>query len=407
MIIHAALVFEEPVSRANVVELVRTRVMTMPRFRRRLIVDGKHDPTWQPVKESPDSHVHVLHVKGHGGVTLMQAAVEALKERPLDPTLAPWDMTLVQGDDKSDCVLISRIHHAVSDGRGLVESILNCDESGHVKHGDPVAAPIKHDAHAITDGMKRIGNGLVTAAKLAVRKPDPLSSVKRKGPVQGLAVTWLPVPWQLGDVKRIGAKLGGGTVNDVVLTTIAGALRAYMQKHGDPVDKLKVRCLLPFNLAGVATKDAARAESGNLVGGGLCPLPINLDDPKARFAAVHKSMARLKHSAEPGVGAKVMTFFNNAPDWVRRPMHRFASAKATVFVSNVVGPSESMRVAGHLVRDILWFVPPLLNIGLGFPVISYQSRVCVGISADPSVVPDLDVLQQLLAEHYEKLLELS
>lgn len=397
MVIHAALVFDAPVTRAEVVDLVSTRVLSMTRFCRRLVQPPRGKPYWEEVATPPESHVHTLNVSGSEGAAMLQAAVEELKARPLDLSRAPWDMTLVMGDGQCS-LLVTRIHHAISDGRGLVEAILQCDETGQTIPDPPLPpAPMPSPGRRIKEGLA----GFTTLCRLAFRRSDPRSCIKRSDAVSGVSVAWLPEAWPVSDVKAIATACGGGTVNDVVLTVVSGALRRYMQAKSDPVDKLRVRCLLPFNLA--PPRASTPTETGNFVGGGLCPLPIHLDDAAARFKEVHTAMETLKHSPEPAVGARVMTLFNNAPPWMRHPMHRFAATKCTVFLSNVRGPTQPMQLMGHTVENILWFVPPLLNIGLGFPVISYQGRLTLGISADPRLVPDVALLQRLLAEEYANL----
>ena len=196
--------------------------------------------------------------------------------------------------------------------------------------------------------------------------------------------------FDLAAVKALGRQLGG-TVNDVVLAIVTGAIRSFLARRGEPLETIDYRVVVPVNMRspsgepGVANRDSAFFLS----------LAIAESDPRARFAAVHAETARLKGSqAAAGIDVLGQLVDHTGSTWL---IDLFARIVLRVqpynqIVSNVPGPPFPLYVLGARLLE-LYPMPPLFERqGLGTAVMSYDGRLCWCILADRDVVPDLHAL---------------
>jgi WS/DGAT/MGAT family acyltransferase len=199
--------------------------------------------------------------------------------------------------------------------------------------------------------------------------------------------TWVDA--DLEQFKEIKRALGG-TVNDVVLTVVAGALGSYMRQRGHATDGLALKALVPVSVRA----DVERGALGNRVAAIWAPLPVGLRDPIQRMLVVHREMDGLKESGQ-AVGAKVLTELTGfAPPTIMAQAARLQARQRffNVVVTNVPGPQIPLYVQGRRLEALYPMVPLAENTALGIAVMSYDGRLGFGLSADYDALPDIELL---------------
>jgi WS/DGAT/MGAT family acyltransferase len=217
--------------------------------------------------------------------------------------------------------------------------------------------------------------------ELLLSKPDA-DTVLRGDPTEPKCVAWsAPIP--LGEIKRVGARLCG-TVNDVLLTAVSGALRRYLQERGDTLSGGPIRALVPITLR----PSGAERDLGNKIGMVLLPLPVDVPDPLDRFRELKKRMDVFKSSLGAPIVYAAMNTFGRAPSGLINPFVDHICSRATVVVTNVKGPQEPLYLAGAPLEEFMFWIPRFGGIGLGIGFLSYAGTVRVGVISDRDVVPD-------------------
>ena len=188
----------------------------------------------------------------------------------------------------------------------------------------------------------------------------------------------------------------GGTVNDVVLTAVTGALRTHMQANGHEVDGVELKAMVPVSVRA----EAERGALGNRVTSMFAPLPIYADDPVERFEIVHEAMQGLKESGQ-AVGAELLTQLTGfAPPTVLSQASRLQSSQRAfnVVVTNVPGPQFPLYMLGRKLLRIYPQVPLVRNTALGIAIMSYDGTLNFGLLGDYDALPDLDDLAAALRD---------
>jgi diacylglycerol O-acyltransferase / wax synthase len=199
--------------------------------------------------------------------------------------------------------------------------------------------------------------------------------------------TWVRA--RLADLKPIKDELGG-TVNDVVLATVAGALGRHLRRRGHDTDGLELKAMVPVS---VRAEDD-RGALGNRVSAIMAPMPVWCQEPVARLDIVRKELRGLKEGGQ-AVGARVLTELAGfAPSTILDQAARL-SARQRLFnlvVTNVPGPQFPLYLVGRELIDPSPMVPLARNQGLGVAIMSYNGRINFGLSGDYDAMPDLDAL---------------
>ena len=195
--------------------------------------------------------------------------------------------------------------------------------------------------------------------------------------------------WVDGDLATFKAikNVLGGTVNDVVLTVVTGALRSHFLAHGYDIEA-DLKAMVPVSVRA----DSERGELGNKVAAVYAPLPIGLDDPIARFRAVHEAMRGLKES-DQAIGAETITTLADfAPPTILSQAARIQAVQRffNVTVTNVPGPQFPLYLLGRQLSRLYPLVPIVENSALGIAIISYNGRIDFGLVSDYDALPDLD-----------------
>jgi WS/DGAT/MGAT family acyltransferase len=224
-----------------------------------------------------------------------------------------------------------------------------------------------------------------TAIRLVVKPPDAPTAFKGDPGVSRL-VTWTSA-MSLPEIKRI-ARSHGGTVNDVVLAAVAGALRHYLQGHGESL--ADIQAMVPFNLRPL---DAPLPRDlGNRFGLVFLPLPVTVSGSLERFRETHNRMEDIKNSREGAVTYGLLSVTGMTPEPIERRVVDMFTSKVTAVMTNVPGPRVPVSIAGAPISTILVWAPTSGHLGLSVAILSYCDDVAVGLVVDAALIPDPDVI---------------
>lgn len=432
MVINGVLVFAEPITRDDLVGVIEERLLSIPRFRQRIVFEEKlRHCRWEE-----DAHFDLAHhvfrcrLGPPGGRIALQRTVGNLMVAPFDPGHPPWQFHLIEGYDGRSALMV-RLHHSLGDGIALMLVLLSlADPVGRERLWNEEENPF----HALFSGtrcdlarVRRLAERLmpegmrlmlqpaerlaaegrwlkgmaVTAAlgRLALRPPDPRTALKgRLSPRKRVAWSHA-VP--IERLRRAGHGLHV-TVNDLIIAAVTGGLRRYLLARGEPVRaRLAVRAAVPVNLRTLGGMDRL----GNQFGLVFLGLPVGVADPLARLGEVHRRMRGLRRSAEPLVTYGILRAMGRAPLPVQRGVVRLLATKTTAVMTNVPGPRTPLAMAGKRIRDIFFWVPQAGRVGIGISIMSYAGSARLGVGTDAGLVPDPERIVQGFEEDLAGLLK--
>jgi diacylglycerol O-acyltransferase / wax synthase len=233
----------------------------------------------------------------------------------------------------------------------------------------------------VAEATMQLGSGLASLGRLVTMSGDPATSLRGPLGLEKRAVWSRAIP--VDAFKAIG-RATGCTINDVLMSCVAGALRRHLL--GDPVlsEELAVRGVVPVNLRPM--EEAHRL--GNQFGLVFLALPLGIEDPLERLFEVRRRMNALKQSPEAVVTFQILRAIGSAPRQVFDFVVDVFGRKATAVVTNVIGPRERIGLAGAPLRQAMFWVPCAGRLGLGISLLSYAGSVWLGIQSDAGVVSD-------------------
>jgi diacylglycerol O-acyltransferase len=415
---------------------IRSRVHLLPRLRQRLLYPplGLGTPYWVDHPDF-DIHRHLSRVSlpAPGGDAEFQQLVGELLGPPLDRAKPLWELIVVDGFGDDRFAIVYKTHHAMADGISAVDigMLLFDVEPNEQPVRDeapwtPARTPSKlalvgHAGSGIAATLRRLGRWLRRALQ------DPARARKRAA--DGLAglweVTWnlaRPAPkvpfntaigdsrsfcwanFDLADLKHAKNALGG-TVNDVTLAVVAGALRRWLLERGERVDGVELKALVPVSIR----MEDEHGELGNKLTAMRGPLPVGIADPVRRLAAVSAAMDALKSSKQP-LGAEAIWGLNDwfrdfAPPVLLGPTAaiNFSTRLFNLLVTNFPGPQVPFYVLGRKLSAVYPIGFLAKNHALAIAILSYNGRIGFGILADPEALPDAERIVEHLAESVEEL----
>ena len=423
MHVGALVIFEgPPPAHADFCAHMESRLPRVPRYRQKLafppLETGR--PFWV---DDPNFNLgyHVRHTalpKPGSDEQLRELAGRIFSQR-LDRSKPLWEVWIVHGLEGGRFALISKTHHALVDGvSGVDIATVLFDLSPVPPEPEPAAeeerwtpSPEPSDVELVAEGVM----GLVrTPFELAGRAlgalQSPGESIDRlREAAEGLGeVVWagmnpapdvpLNVPigphrrvrWvqsRLSDFKEVKNALGG-TVNDAVLTVVAGALRRWLQDRGIRTEGVELRALVPVS---IRTEDE-RDSLGNRIAAMRGPLPVYVEDPVERLQVVREGMGQLKESKQ-ALGAEVIAGLTDfAPPTLLAQASRlnFSTRLFNLIVTNVPGPQFPLYLLGREMEAIvpIAFLPE--NHALAVAIMSYNGKIDFGLLADYDAMPDVD-----------------
>jgi WS/DGAT/MGAT family acyltransferase len=241
--------------------------------------------------------------------------------------------------------------------------------------------------------------GAVTAeiARLIAMPDDSATRFKGK-PGTVKRVAWSePLPLDL--VKAIG-HITGASVNDVLLSCVAGALGSYLRELGDDPADVEIRALIPVNLR----QPGNEQRLGNRFGLVALTLPLGIANPFARLDAVRARMEALKGSYQAPVTLGVLGVVGMAPKAIQTQLLDLLAKKATAVMTNVPGPQSPLYMAGGRLKQMMFWVPQSGDIGMGVSILSYNGGVQFGLVTDNSFVEDPQTIVDRFLPQFEQLL---
>jgi WS/DGAT/MGAT family acyltransferase len=420
---------------------VSERLVPIARFRQMAVEDAA-GATWV---EDPafDVHRHVVREAlppGQPPRQALQQRVAELAMQPLDRGHPLWQFHLVESHEGGSA-LIARIHHCIADGIALITVMMGlvdggegqqppaargADESAaHAWGADSLVRPlaqwavraldaasggvarsidlVTHPAQGVektlqgTMGVVRLGRQVLSdLAALALMPDDSPTSLKDQ-PHAHKAVAWCdPIP--LDEVKGIGRALGC-SVNDVLLSCVAGALGAYLAQRGEPVAGKEIRAMVPVNLRPL---DQAW-KLGNRFGLVPLVLPIGIDNPIERVFAVRQRMQALKGSTQPLLAFGLLSVAGLLVKPAQEAMLGLFSRKTSAVMTNVPGPAQKLQFCGATLEQTMFWVPQSGDIGVGVSILSYGGGVQFGLITDTGMCPQPQAIIDQFAPQFDSL----
>ena len=409
------------------VENIERRLHLVPRYRQKLafVPLGQGRPKWVD-DPSLNLSYHVRHtaLPEPGGEEQLRALAGRVFSQQLDRDKPLWEIWLVDGVEGDRFALLAKTHHALVDGISGVDIVTVLFDT----QPEPAAPPRPHERwlpRPLPSRAQLLGEALVERATMPrevarsvralFRAPRQIaqSAVDSLAGVGAMAWAGLnPAPsspynrpigphrrftWvraRLSDVKAVKNTLGG-TVNDVMLATVAGALRRHLRRRGIKTEGLELKAMVPVSVR----TDLERGALGNRVAAMMVPLPVWCGDPVERLRLVSESMGALKEGNQ-AVGAEVITQLSGfAPPTVMSQAARLSSRQRmfNLVVTNVPGPQFPLYLLGRELIEAFPMVPLAKNQGLGVAIMSYNGHINFGLVGDFDVLADLDDLAGDLA----------
>jgi WS/DGAT/MGAT family acyltransferase len=186
----------------------------------------------------------------------------------------------------------------------------------------------------------------------------------------------------LAEVKAVGKALNC-SINDVLLSCVAGAIGEYLRSKGESVEGKEIRAMVPVNLRPL---DMAHT-LGNQFGLAPLVLPIGLDNPVERVYEVRRRRAGLKGSMQPLLSFGMLAVAGLLIKPAQDAMLNLFSKKTTAVMTNVPGPKEKLKICGSTIEESLFWVPQSGSVGLGVSILSYGGGVQFGVVTDSTLCP--------------------
>lgn len=431
MMITGVLTFSTPLGYDQVRQVIEERLLTFARFRQRACMPRSTLglPHWEDDPNFDiEEHLRCATLPPPGDQQALQQLVSQLMSIQLNPARPLWQFHLVENYDGGSA-LIGRLHHCIADGLALVAVLLSMTDTADadipvfasspqprrrprsrirrvVRTARALADDLVHESLVTVRDPRRVvdltrlgAGGVARLVKILLRQTDPHTIYK--GPL-GIdkRAAWSQ-PLRLTDVKAV-SQVMGGTINDVLLTAVAGGLRSYLLQRGEPVDDLSFHAVIPVNLRPLDEP----LSLGNKFGLVFLSLPIGIADPLERLEALKTHMDALKGSPEAIAIYGLLNVVGMAPVEVENLLVTIFGTKATGVMTNVPGPREQLYLAGSPMREVMFWVPQSGRLGLGVSIISYNGQVLVGIATDAGLVPDPEAIVAGYEQSFAEMLAL-
>jgi diacylglycerol O-acyltransferase len=421
MHVGAVTIFEGPPPEfEEFLDTLRERLHLVPRYRQRLqeapLQTGR--PIWvDDPNFNLEYHVRQTALPEPGSEEQLMRLAARIFSQQLDRSKPLWETWLVEGLDGGRFALISKTHHSLIDGIAgvdLAQVLFDLTPvPQEIPHPDEAWEPAR-EPNAIellaegATGLAKAGLGVAVRALGAAARPSESIQELREA-AEGLGeIVWAgmnpapdtPLNVEIGPHRRfVGVRnelqdfrtvknAFGGTVNDVVLTVVSGALRDWLQSRGVRTEGLELRALVPVSIRA----SHEHGQLGNRIAVMRGPLPVYVEDPIARLAAVRQAMGELKESKQ-AVGAEVLAGVQNfAPPTILAQASRlnFSTRLFNLIVTNVPGPQFPLYVRGRELDDVfpVAFLPE--NHALAVAIMSYNGKINFGLLGDYDALPDID-----------------
>jgi diacylglycerol O-acyltransferase / wax synthase len=406
----------------------------IPRYRQKLkYIPLESHPVWiDDDRFNLDYHVRHTALPRPGSIAQLKALSGRIMQQHLDRARPLWEMWIVEGLEDDRFAMISKVHHCMIDGVSgvdLLNTQLRPTPDRHLPEPVPYfprPAPsslelLRHEVlrraalpfAAFRDARDFLREAQDSRVELLVRaravaetlgatfrRPSDTPLNRPIGPHRRF--DWLTT--SIEEIKEVRRALGG-SLNDIVLTVVTGAVRRFLMRRGVDVSTLDFRILAPVSVR----SENERGQLGNRVSAWLIDLPVGLPDARQQLARIAARTQELKESRQ-AVGAAVLT---QAADWTPSTLLALGARNATrllpfnMVVTNVPGPQVPIYLLGARLLESYPHVPLADRLGLGIALLSYDGRMHWGFNADYDVVPDLADFVQDITASFRKLREIA
>jgi diacylglycerol O-acyltransferase len=426
-----------PPAMEEVIEQVRGRLHLVPRYRQRLahtaLDSGR--PVWVD-DPSFNLEYHFRHtaLPPPGDREQLLRLTARINSQQLDRSKPLWETWFVEGLADGRFALIWKTHHALIDGIAGVDLatvlfdvtreppvIENSGKPWQPRPEPGTTALLAAGVRGALNAALEISNYAIDAATHPERAISRIREVTEGiGEVAWAALNPAPetplnveigphrrfvgVACRLDDFKLVKNTFGG-TVNDVVLSVVSGALRAFLEERGVRTEGLELRALVPVS---VRAKDE-RGQLGNRIAAMRAGLPVYVEDPVTRLEVVRLAMDGLKESKQ-ALGAEVIAGMQNfAPPTILAQASRinFSTRLFNLLVTNIPGPQFPLYVLGHELEEVfpLAFLPR--KHALAVAIMSYNGAINFGLLGDFDALPDIESIGEALTGELALLVALA
>jgi WS/DGAT/MGAT family acyltransferase len=438
MMIVGVMMFDRKVRARDLKRVLKSRWLGFRRFRQKAVLDASG--AWWETDAGFDIDAHLVRaaLPGRAAKEELEELVSRLASTPLDFARPLWQFHLVENYDGGSA-LVARIHHCYADGIALIQVMLSMThptaEGSLALPAEEIQSAPGNEAALLSQILKPVA-GALQAASQAGRDlleqgrslagnpqlaADAVQDIARKGfdfagEVARLLlmgsdtrtrfkgalgvrkqVAWAE-PLPLDEVKIVGKALGC-SINDVLLSMAAGALRDYLLEKGDRVDGVEIRAIVPVNLR----PQGDGRNLGNHFGLVFLDLPIGMDHPLERLYEVRRRMGALKGSYQPIIALGLLGAVGYGPRALQEQVTQMLGDNATAVMTNVPGPQHALYLAGRRIVGLDFWVPQSGGIGMGVSILSYDGRIQFGAMTDAGLVPDPDRIVGRFADEFDKL----
>jgi diacylglycerol O-acyltransferase / wax synthase len=409
-------IFESPApSHTEFRDHIASRLHLVPRFRQKLrfVPFGQGRPVWV---DDPylnlDYHVRQTALPAPGSEEQLRNLAARIFSQQLDRSKPLWELWLVEGLDDDRFAIIGKSHHALVDGISGVDITTVLFDVEREPANPPVRPPKWAPRPEPTD-LKLLGDALreratspreiVRGVRAALRGPRQVVRGFRDTSRMigaGMSAPSTPFNVEIGPHRRVAfartdlAALKtvkdehGGTVNDVVLSVVTGAIGNYLRARGHDTEGIELRAMVPVSIRA----EEERGALGNRISAMMAPLPVWCEDPVQRLHLITETMGDLKGSGQ-AVGAEILTrIVDFAPTTIASQAARLQPAQRffNLVVTNVPGPQFPLYVLGRQMESIFPLVPLARRQALCIGIMSYNGQVDFGLVGDYDAMADLD-----------------
>jgi len=404
-----------PPTHAEFREHIASRLHLVPRFRQKLrfvpFTQGR--PVWiDDPHLNLDYHVRQTALPAPGSDEQLRNLAARIFSQQLDRSKPLWELWLVEGLTGDRFAIIGKSHHALVDGVSGVDITtvlfdLDPEPAGPPDKAPPwLASPEPTDVQLLTEAWKErltSPKEIYRGVRYALRGPRQV--LKGVGATSKMVSAGMAAPHSvfnveigphrrfqmtqtdLGDLKRV-KDAHGGTVNDVILSIVAGGIGRYLRARGHDTTGLELRAMVPVSVRAADEHGAL----GNRISAMMAPLPVWCEDPVERLQLMTGEMGDLKSSGQ-AVGAEILTKLTDfAPSTIASQAARLQPAQRffNLVVTNVPGPQFPLYVLGRKMESIFPMVPLARRQALCVGIMSYNGQVNFGLIGDYDAMADLD-----------------
>jgi len=394
---------------------IEARLHLVPRFRQKLrfVPFGQGRPVWV---DDPylnlDYHVRRTALPAPGSEEQLRNLASRIFSQQLDRSKPLWELWLVEGFEGDRFAIVGKSHHALVDGVSGVDITTVLFDVEEEPANPPVRPPKwaprpePTDLELLRDALRERATSpreIARGIRAAVRGPRRvLQGLGATGELieTGLSAPRTPFNVEIGSHRRLAfvradledfkrvKNAHGGTVNDVVLSVVTGALGNYLRARGHDTEGLELRAMVPVSVRA----EEERGALGNRIAAMMAPLPVWCEDPVERLRLASETMGDLKGSGQ-AVGAEILTRLTDfAPPTIASQAARLQPAQRffNLVVTNVPGPQFPLYVLGRRMESIFPMVPLARRQALCVGIMSYNGQVDFGLVGDYDAMADLD-----------------